>query len=129
MNITSDTRVEVGFTSESENSTTWEVSKFIKDLSDVYYRIDLLNTIDDLLCNHGIDKSDIVIFESSIKAGIPTSKCFNLNDDSDLNSLHYLGLQIALDNNSKVNDFNRLNVLISDLSKKTRQKFQNKYLK
>lgn len=85
--------------------TNWQITKLSNDFSEFYYKTVLLHDISSYL-NQGVDKSDIIIFNSSININNQYTKYQNpeldLNLSNDIVKYYHLGSPVSLYPNKNI---------------------------
>ncbi|MGL5951306.1 MAG: hypothetical protein ACRCZH_07805, partial [Cetobacterium sp.] len=94
-------KIEIKMTKSDKSMSGWEISKFLNNLNDKYYKITLLNELAPLLENNGnkifiMDKS----FNISNAYKYMSNGKLDLNKPNNIKYWYYLGLPIAYKNNN-----------------------------
>lgn len=79
----------------------WELSKFINDFGNEYYKLDLIRSIS-LELKNGTLPENIIIMNNPIKRKYINNEYFDLNDSSMLNSFQSIGYPISLYPNKNI---------------------------
>ncbi|PKM56617.1 MAG: hypothetical protein CVU98_10310 [Firmicutes bacterium HGW-Firmicutes-3] len=130
-----DIKVRICLRRDTEEvMSAWEISNFIANFNSYYYRIELLDSINNAITN-GIDPSNIFILDESFKLNKSYDKLSHLDIEKDLKYLYYIGKPISLFPNNNIKSiyllfkyFRLINELLFDARVKRLKKDYLSYL-